>query len=163
MGSACKVDGIQIQKDGTAKKTKANVRKIQTMIKARAVVDEITDENDSKVEKREKCFKWIFQFPYRRYRLLKPIYKQEGWEVDFANDIFDNKKGCCVSESSALAFLFHECGYKTVYICHDTGHAWVELEGRVYDPLFAEAKDYEQYYNRSYKGFGMYPVDKRQI
>lgn len=164
MAAGGKVDGIAIRPDGTAKQTDAGVAKIQTMIKARAIVDKITKPSDSITVKREKCFRWVFQFPYRRYRRLKPIYKQPGWEVTFANDIFDHKQGCCVSEACAVAFLFHECGYKTVYVGIDTGHAWVELEGRVFDPLFAEGRGYSNYYNIPYSSYYISkPVYKRKI
>lgn len=163
MSSGGKVDSIKINKNGTAVQTEANVKKIRTMMKARAVMEQVTNASDSKSQKIEKCFRWIFQFPYRRYRRLKPIYRQPGWEVTFANDIFDHHQGCCVSEASAAAFLFHECGYETVYVACDTGHAWVELNGRVYDPLFAEARGFSQYYNVPYAGYGMRPVEKRKI
>lgn len=163
MSVSSRIDGIKIQADGTAKQTEENVSKIQTMIKARAVVDQITDPTDSKSQKIEKCFRWVLQFPYRRYRRLKPIYRQPGWEITFANDIFDHHQGCCVSEASAVAFLFHECGYQTVYVACDTGHAWAELNGRVYDPLFAESREFYQYYNVPYAGYGMRPVLKRKI
>lgn len=163
MSSGGKVDNIKINKNGTAVQTEANVQKIQTMMKARSVMEQVTNASDSKSQKIEKCFRWIFQFPYRRYRRLKPIYKQPGWEVTFANDIFDHHQGCCVSEASAAAFLFHECGYETVYVACDTGHAWAELNGRVYDPLFAEARGFSQYYNVPYAGYGMRPVEKRKI
>lgn len=163
MASGTTVDGIAIQKDGTARKKTYYYSKIQTMIKARDIVTQITDSTDSKSEKIKKCFLWIFQFPYNQYRHLEPLYTKEGWEIIFANDIFDRHQGCCVSEASALAFMFHECGYPIVYICHDTGHAWVELNGRVYDPLFAEARGFEKYYNVSYPQYRLYPIGKLKI
>lgn len=163
MHFGCQVDDIYLKENGAAVKTAAYVQKIQTMIKARALVEQVTNASDSMSQKIEKCFRWIFQFPYHQYRLLQPIYKQAGWEVTFANDIFDHHQGCCVSEASALAFMFHECGYKTVYVACDTGHAWVELDGRVYDPLFAEARGFDRYYNVSYSSYGLYAVLKRKI
>ena len=39
----------------------------------------------------------------------------------------------------------------------------MELKGRVYDALFAKAKDYEKYYNLPYKDYGCHIVDKRKI
>lgn len=158
-----KIDGIRLGKDGKAKITKAAKAKIQTMIKAREVVDKITKPSDTKNKKLRKCFLWIAKKPYVRYRLLKPIYKKKGWEVSFANDIFDKGSGCCVSESSALAFMLHEAGYKTVYVCHDSEHAWVEVNGLVYDALFARAKSWTKYYACTYKSFGLYAVGKRKI
>ncbi len=163
MAADCMVDGIQLKKDGRAAATAADVQKIQTMIKARSIVLQITRPEDTLEQKIKKCFLWIFQFPYRQYRRLNPIYRQAGWEVTFANDIFDRHQGCCVSEASATAFLFHECGCETVYVATDTGHAWVELNGRVYDPLFAEARGFDRYYNRPYEGYGMYAVVKHKI
>lgn len=163
MASKCTVDGVQLTIGGQAVATNFNVQKIQTMIKARNIVLQITNPSDTLEQKIEKCFRWIFQFPYKQYRRLNPIYRQAGWEVTFANDIFDTHQGCCVSEASATAFLFHECGCKTVYVATDTGHAWVELNGRVYDPLFAEARGFSNYYNRPYAGYGMYAVVKHKI
>jgi len=163
MASGCTVDGIRLKKSGQAVATNANIQKIQTMIKARNIVLQVTKPGDTLEQKIKKCFLWVFQFPYRQYRRLNPIYRQPGWEVTFANDIFDRRQGCCVSEASATAFLFNECGCKTVYVATDTGHAWVELNGRVYDPLFAEARGFSNYYNRPYAGYGMYAVVKHKI
>lgn len=158
-----RVDGVYIGKDGKAKNKDEYMKKIQTMIKARKQMEKLCKPSDTKKEKLRKCFDWVAKAPYKRYRFLKSIYKKKGWEVDFANDIFDHGDGCCVSEAAALAFLVHECGYKTVYVAHDTSHAWMELDGKVYDVLFARAKDYKKYYALSYSGYNCHAVDKRKI
>lgn len=130
---------------------------------AARVAAKITKPSDTMEQKKMKCYRYIMKCDYRRYRFLEPIYKKKGWESTFANDIFKHHAGCCVSESSALAFLFHEIGYRNVYVCHDTSHAWVELNGRVYDNLFSKAKDFWKYYDCTYESFGLNPVDKRKI
>ena len=157
-----KVDGIRLRK-GQAVQTKLSVKKIETMRTAARLLKRITKPSDTREQKKMKCYKYIMKCDYRRYRFLEPIYKKKGWESTFANDIFRHHAGCCVSESSALAFLFHEIGYKNVYVCHDTSHAWVEMNGRVYDNLFSKAKDFRKYYNATYESFGLNPVDKRKI
>ena len=141
------VDGIPIAANGTVDTSGYNGTKIGTMMTAHSYVEQICKPTDSMEDKRLKCFKWLFQFPYHRFRLLSDKYWLPGWENDFANDIFKYKAGCCVSEASACAFMFHEIGYENVYIAHDTGHAWVYMNGRVYDPLFAEAKDFNSNYD----------------
>lgn len=156
------VDGIRLRK-GQAVQTKLSVKKIETMRTAARLLKQITKPSDTREQKKMKCYKYIMKCDYRRYRFLEPIYKKKGWESTFANDIFRHHAGCCVSESSALAFLFHEIGYKDVYVCHDTSHAWVEMNGRVYDNLFSKAKDFWKYYNATYESFGLHPVDKRKI
>ena len=163
MATKGKVDGIAITKSGKAKKTSLIVDKINTMIMAKKKVDSICKSTDTKEQKLRKCFDWIAKAPYKRYRFLKPIYKKKGWESTFADDIFKKGDGCCVSESAALAFMLHEAGYKTVYVAHDSEHAWVELNGKVYDALFARAKDYKKYFNLSYSNYNCHAVDKRKI
>ena len=163
MAKKCTVDGIKLDKAGKAKQTELSVAKIKTMMRARKQLNELCKYTDTKQQKLRKCFDWIAKRPYKRYRFLKKIYKQKGWESTFADDIFIHGDGCCVSESAALAFLLHEAGYKDVYVAHDSEHAWVELNGKVYDALFARAKDYNKYYNLSYKNYNCHPVDKRKI
>ncbi len=157
-----RIDGVRIR-NGRAVVTAENRKKLDTMLTAAKIVKKITRPTDTKSQKLYKCYRYVMKFGYRRYRLLKPIYRQKGWEATFANDIFEKHSGCCVSEASALAFLTRECGYKDVYVCHDTSHAWMELKGRVYDVLFSESKGFSEYYGRSYKGYGCHPVGKRKI
>lgn len=158
-----KVDGIRVRKSGKAVKSKANVAKIKTMMYARKQVARITKESDTKSQKLKKCFDWVIAFPYVQHRKLDNMYKKKGWEVTFAQDIFTRGGGCCVSDAAAFGFLAKECGYSKVYVGHDTSHGWTEIQGRVYDPLFAEAKDYDKYYNCTYKTYGLWCVGKRKL
>lgn len=163
MASSKKVDGIRLRADGTAVTTEYAVAKIDVMMKARKIVDSVTLPTDTKEEKMKKCFLWVFQYPYRRFRTLESVSNQKGWEIIFANDIFDRKMGCCISESAAVAFLFKECGCDEVYIGSDTSHGWVEYNGRVYDPLFAEARGIIGYYNVSYESAKLWLIIKKRV
>lgn len=156
------VDGIKIKKDGKAKKTSYSKRKITTMIKAKEIMNKVTKTTDTKKQKLRKVFNWVLKHPYTRYRTIASARKKKGWEMTFANDVYKKGKGCCVSEACAFAFLAHECGY-TSYVCDDTGHAWTEINGRVYDTLFAEAQSYSRYYGTSYRTAGLYRVHKLKI
>lgn len=87
----------------------------------------------------------------------------------FANDHFLHHNGDCVSDAGAFAYLAKAIGYKNVYVCADAvqsnnnAHAWCEINGYVYDPLFAEAKSYSKYYGATYGSYGLYPVLKYKI
>ena len=37
-------------------------------------------------------------------------------------------------------------------------HSWAEINGLVYDPLFAEAKDYNKYYGAPYGVYELHPI-----
>ena len=142
----CKVDGIRLRRDGRARRSDYNDQKIKTMITAKNIMNKVTKPTDSKSQKLKKVFDWVMlDNYYRQYRTLASARaKGKGWEITFANDIFKKGYGCCVSEACAFAFLAHECGY-TSYVCDDTAHAWTEIDGRVYDTLFAQAKSYSNY------------------
>ena len=159
----CKVDGIKIKKDGTVKKTSYNKKKIETMIEAKSIMNKIVNVTDTKEQKLKKVFDWVMKHPYNRHRILAQARMKKGWEMTYAKDIYKSGDGCCVSEACAFAFLAHECGYKKVYICDDTEHAWTEINGRVYDTLFAEIKNYDDYYNSTYKKVKLWRENKLKI
>ncbi len=162
----CKVNGIKIKKDGTVKKTNFNVTKIKTMITAREYLYSSKYVNakytDSKSTKLKKAFNWVLKHPYKRYRTLKSARKKSTWMMTFANDEFKKGNGCCVSEACAFSFLATEAGY-TAYVCDDTSHAWTEINGKVYDTLFAEAKSFKRYYGSSYKTAQLHRSNKTKI
>ncbi len=156
------VDGIKLASTGKAKASSNDITKIKTMIKAREIYLSITNTSDSKSTKLQKCFNWVLKHPYKRYRTLAVGKQSATWMCTFANDEFVNGRGCCVSEACAFTFLANECGY-TAYVCDDTSHAWTEINGRVYDTLFAEAKSYSKYYGSSYSTAKLYRVNKTAI
>ncbi len=158
-----KVDGIKLGKDGSAKHTSYNYKKIKTMIEARKLVNKLTKKSDSKQTKLKKVFTYMKRVSYNKHHEFSKLSKKKGWEMVYANDIFDKGTGCCVSQSAALAFMAHECGYKTVYLCHDGDHAWVEINDRVYDALLAQIKNHNSYYNASYRDAHLSAVEKIKI
>ena len=147
------VDGIEIGEDGEVSLSEYDKNKIEAMMKAHKVLVENTLPTDSMEEKRRKVFDWVLSFPYHRYRHLKDVYEEEGIEIVMANDIFDEGAGDCVSESAALALLFHEIGYTNVYWVHDTGHSWVRSDDKLFDPLFAESRDFEANYDAEFTDY----------
>lgn len=159
----CTVDGIKIKANGKATITTLAKQDIELMIKARNKMFKLTKTTDTKEQKLKKVFKWVMDCPYNRYRILPVARQKKGWEITFANDVFDKGKGCCVSEACAFAYLARECGYQTVYVCDDTSHAWVEINGYVYDTLFAVSKNYNTYYKGTYKKANLHCHNKLKI
>ena len=163
MQSGQTVDGIELGADGKALASEMDISKIETMMTAHQIMLEETEPSDSMEEKRLKLFNWVLSFNYNRYRLLSDLYEEEGWEMTFANDIFVEHQGCCVSESAALAFLFREIGYTDVAVCHDTSHAWTSIGDHIYDPLFAESKSFDDNYDVIPDDYRIGPIGKRYI
>ena len=158
------VDKMKVTKYGVLKNKSSYIKRVKVIISAREFMEDNTAATDSKSAKLKKCFKALFPYPYKQYRKLKNIYNDADWELTFANDIFIRGQGCCVSTSCALAFIARECGYTDVYIAHDSGHAWVMINGYVYDNLFAEARGWSGNYHGSKKGdYRTNPPYKRTI
>lgn len=147
------IDGIVIGEDGEVSLSEYDKQKVETMMKANRIVVENTEPSDTMEEKRRKVFDWVLSFPYYRPRQLRSFYKDEGIEIVEANDIFEDGAGDCVSEAAAVAFLFHEIGYNDVYWVHDTGHSWVRCEDHLFDPLFAESRDFEANYDAPFTDY----------
>lgn len=95
-------------------------------------------------------------------KIAKKSYPS-NWDIVFANDIFKNHDGCCASEACAFAYLAKVCGYENVLICSDTGHAWVDIDGKLYDPLFAEARSFKDNYNAKYSDYRIRPAYTKKL
>lgn len=165
MVTGTQVDGIYVDRDGFAYENEYSLYKIETMMKAHKIVLEQTKPSETMEEKRLKIFNWeLKEHEYHRWRMLANIYDSSpDWEIQFANDIFDEGKGCCVSDSCAVAFLFREIGYENIYVCHDTSHCWITVDGKLFDPLYAETKSFEENYNAKCKDERKDPVGRRRI
>ncbi|MBR1763821.1 MAG: hypothetical protein IJ746_00320 [Ruminococcus sp.] len=134
-------------------------QRIGVMMHAHEIMLEETDPTDTMEEKRLKLFNWeIYEHSYKQWRLLSNLYYvNDEWDVQFANDIFLQDCGCCVSDSCAVAFLFVEIGYTNVRVCHDTGHSWVTIDDKTFDPVFAEARDFDANYDSIPDDYRAYP------
>lgn len=139
------VDGIKLNKKGNASMKSANV---QLKFAAIAVV--------SKQKTLQNCYKYVTKFTYlpRNYSITK-----KGWEVTYALNALNDKKGNCYSYATAFAMLARECGYDAKIVTgtmvknggKEQPHAWVEIDGKVYDPqsennmkIDCYAKTYDQ-------------------
>ena len=160
------VNKIKVDSTGKAVSlTDYGRKRIQTMMRAHQIMLDVTLPTDTMEQKRYKCFVWEYsKHPYYRWRLLSNLYPYtDEWDVDFANDIFQRKQGCCISDACAVAYLFMEIGYTDIYVCHDTSHGWCTVNGRLYDPLFAEAKNFDLNYNADYTDYRVSPVGRVRI
>ena len=143
------VDGIKVNKKGIAKTSKYNIEKMDTMIRARELMQTLTEPKDSKAKKTEKCFNYVLKdVGLMPWRFLNEERSKKDWDLVFANDIIDPKShdifpyGDCTSFACGFAYLAHECGNKKVLIIdngsQDKLHAWVEIDGLIYDCMYAK-------------------------
>ena len=160
-----KADKIKIGQEGIAAETKQNIAIINVYLDAQKVMNAVSKPIDNKSQKLYKCFLWMKKVPYKRFRTMKAAKAShpKDWDVVFANDIFKTHSGCCASEACAFAYLAKTCGYETVKICSDTGHAWGDSDGKLYDPLFAESKSFSENYNANYTDYRINPAYTKKL
>ncbi len=164
LGDSGKMEAYQVKSTyykPTGKKMKAyEAKEYRTLLRAREVAADITKKSDSKATKLLKCFKWVQKGYYHQYRKFR---NYEGWAADFANDHFlktwkGYRSGCCNSDAAAFGYLALAIGYDNVYVGIDSkkgtgGHGCTKINGKFYDPLFAEAKSFSKYYGTKNGGY----------
>ena len=143
----------------------------ETLQRAKNVVSKITTSGMSKGKKFQTCFNWVIKHNYSTKRIFM---NQTSWPALYANDYLVDSNtvghgGNCFLDACAFAYLAKALGYKNVYVCVDTnkvggsGHCWAEIGGLVYDPLFAEAKNYSKYFGATYRTYGLSAIRKVAI
>ena len=142
------------------KMTTIQAEDFETLQRAKKIAAEITNSSMSQAQKLRKCFDWVKAKPYMTRRKFN---NAPGWPALYANDHFIYVSGNCQSDAAAFAYLAKALGYTDVYVCADsTGwglpHSWTEINGLVYDPLFAEAKGFSQNYGVRYGVYKLWPV-----
>lgn len=147
--------------------TSADKLDFQTIIRAEKIVKRITKKSWGKMRKLKKCFRWVMAFPYKTRRVFK--FKQKNWPAVYANDHFVRKGGECHADGAAFAYLAAACGYTKVYACCDSringenNHGFAEVNGRAFDPLFAQAKSFSRNWNARYGVYELSPAAKIKI
>lgn len=135
--------------------------------RARRIVNGITNSHMSKSEKLKVCYKWLIRSNgYGGWRRLSD--GGNYWYAINANDLFDHRRGDCISYACAMAYMAKVIGYNNVNVCsRDTRarnhHTWTEINGRVYDSYFGKRRGIKKYYGISYKKYDYKVVFRKRI
>lgn len=135
--------------------------------RARRIVNGIINSHMSKSEKLKVCYKWLIRSNgYGGWRRLSD--GGNYWYAINANDLFDHRRGDCISYACAMAYMAKVIGYNNVNVCsRDTRarnhHTWTEINGRVYDSYFGKRRGIKKYYGISYKKYDYKVVFRKRI
>ena len=134
---------------------------------ARRIVNGITDPHMSKAEKLKACYMWAIRSNgYGGWRKLSD--GGNYWYAINANDLFNHRRGDCISYACAMAYMAKVIGYNNVNVCsRDTRagnhHTWTEINGRVYDSYFGKRRGIKKYYGISYNKYAYKVVFRKRI
>lgn len=163
---ARKIDGVYCYNNGV-RMTKGDKLDFKCLLYAEKVVKKLTNTSDSMATKRLKVFRWMMKKGYAEHRTFS--YNRVGWPAIYAMDQLSGRGGDCVSDGTALAYLFAAIGYKNVYACTDTTatyadpHCWAMIGNRVFDSMFAEVKSFSTFYNSAGGSYEVNPAQRFAI
>jgi len=151
-------DTVEAYKSGGAyyhssgqKMSKIDAYDFDTYQTARKIAADITTPKMSKAAKLKTVFTWVMK---KSYITKRKFTTRPGWIPLYANDHFHGKGSTCQGDAAAFAYLAKAVGYKNVYVCMDSsnpgGHAWTEIDGKAYDPLFAQNRGFYKHYAIEY-------------
>ena len=123
----------------------------RTLFRAMKLVAQVTNSSMSKSQKLRACFDYLQNNDdYIEMNPRIPDYTGMDWMIVYANDIFVDERGNCLSYAAAFAYMAKAIGYKNVYGCNSGGHGWAEIEGLIYDPEWGMHRFSYSYYGMSY-------------
>ena len=131
------------------KATKVRTEADKTFFRALKLVNKVTDSSMSKEKKLKTCFDYV-KGAYTELNPRIPHYTGMDWPIIYANDMFVNGAGNCMSYGAAFAFMAKAIGYENVYCCNSGGHGWAEIDGLIYDPEWSRHFFVHTYYALSY-------------
>ena len=122
----------------------------RTLFRALKLVYRITDSSMTREQKLKACFNHLKNGGYTEKNPRIPHYTGMDWPIIYANDIFVDGVGNCISFAAAFCYMAKGIGYTNVYGCNSGGHGWAEVNGLVYDPEWSMHNFDYSYYGMSY-------------
>ena len=119
---------------------------------AREVFASCTDEDMTPAEKVEAAFDYIADRDNFSYDLNRmPYYYEEDWPMIYAEDMRTLGASTCQGMAALFGYVARLCDYSDeIYWCCNPYHAWVEIDGCIYDPVFLESTHQTLVYGWTY-------------
>ena len=160
-----KVDGVKIGKSGYVKRSKTELKEQKALEKAKQILAKITTSKMSKSQKLYAAFQYMTSRANFSYRTWRGFSVYDGWEYDYALEMYEKRAGNCYNFACGFAMLAKAIGYQPQVIAGRvpggvdgapdgfTRHSLVKINGLYYDP---EAQF--DGWARGVYGLGYYPM-----
>lgn len=140
------IDGQKINKKGFAKLTHKDKARQDAMDQAEEILKAITTSGMSQAQKLSAAFQYMTNRGRFGYRTWRNFQVYDGWEYDYALEIFEKRAGNCYNFACGFAVLAKAIGYDAYVVTGRvpgtrdgagdgmTRHALVTINGLYYDP-----------------------------
>jgi len=116
------------------------------------LVNSVTNDDMTKEEKLWAMFSYIADrnnYPYMQNRI--PYYRGEDWPVVYAHDMMYLGGSYGHGYAALFGYAAVLCGYTDVHWAQNGFHAWVDIDGLVYDPVFRDSSYATEVYGWTYE------------
>lgn len=144
------VNGIKIDKTGTAQVTASTRTKLSLLIRYQQLADSLVKPAADEEKKLIRVF--LYARKSRRGETPEPGYSGR-WDEKMAASFLNLGYGDCLGKAAAFAYLANALGYKKVTLIRN-GHAFVTFGRRIYEVSLAVPKagmSELAYFGRKYK------------
>ena len=132
-----KVDGVALKKNGrAAPKGERARKKLPILIKVQQMTDKIVKPTMSKSKKLKICFEYVKNH-FSGYDIHDLGHMRQNWELEYAAFMLNNGFGDCYCYAATFAYFANAIGYSHVMSVNSGGHGWTEINGKFYDPNWA--------------------------
>lgn len=141
-----KVNGVKIGKSGYVKRSKTELKEQKALEKAKQILAKITTSKMSKSQKLYAAFQYMTSRANFSYRTWRGFSVYDGWEYDYALEMYEKRAGNCYNFACGFAMLAKAIGYQPQVIAGRvpggvdgapdgfTRHSLVKINGLYYDP-----------------------------
>ena len=107
-----KVDGVKIGKSGYVKRSKTELKEQKALEKAKQILAKITTSKMSKSQKLYAAFQYMTSRANFSYRTWRGFSVYDGWEYDYALEMYEKRAGNCYNFACGFAMLAKAIGYQ---------------------------------------------------
>lgn len=128
-------NGVALDGAGRAYENAETLEELALMTRAQKLVAENTKPADKPEQKLKAMWDWTHK---NVNECSSPTFQNvKGWHRGYAHEFLFDQKGSCESHAAGFGYLALACGMKKVCIITSIGHAWTEIDGKVYDAEWA--------------------------
>lgn len=109
-----------------------------------------TNSSMTQDQKLQAVYDYIANRSHYTYSMDRiPPYIGTDWPVVYANDMIANGQGDCHGMAALFGYAARMLGYDATW-CNSQSHSWVEINGKIYDPLAPGSSSHATVYGWTY-------------
>ena len=128
------INGVKLKKNGKAENVSAVSRKLDLMTRCASIMDSLEKPAAKKEAKLSAAFAYVRDLNRRDIGGFVGGY---SWDMYYAEYLLNRGFGDCFCQGALFAYMANAAGYSHVKASSSGGHGWAIVDGKYYDPNWA--------------------------